>query len=153
MDVVGNKVIKLTQWLTFQWPCSWKTSRSYLLLESTASENESEQVKKTKLGNKSLPYYHITANKTQIKKSFRGAFVCAHRNYLNHLRTWCYRKGILWELVKYLCIDLRLSPIAVLILNRYVSGLQYVNRHIKCQIEVMKGNCLLSDMTLLPGPV
>lgn len=50
-------------------------------------------------------------------------------------------------LLKYLCIDLWLSPKALLILSRYVSGLQYVKGNIKCQVEVMKGNCLLSDLT------
>lgn len=52
-------------------------------------------------------------------------------------------------LLKYLCIDLRLSPKAVLILGRYVSELQFVRGNAECQVEVMKGNCLLSDLTFL----
>lgn len=50
-------------------------------------------------------------------------------------------------LLKYLCIDLRLSPKAVLILSRYVSELSCVKGW--CQVEVMKGNCLLSGLTFL----
>lgn len=56
-------------------------------------------------------------------------------------------------LLKYLCIDLRLSPKAVLILSRYVSELQCVKGNIKCQVEVMEGNCLLSDLTFLAKSV
>lgn len=50
-------------------------------------------------------------------------------------------------LLKYLCIDLGLSPKAVLILSRYVSALLYVKGNIQCQLQVMKGNCFLSDLT------
>ena len=53
------------------------------------------------------------------------------------------------EELEYLCIDLRLRPTAALILSRYESPLQRVGGDIKCQMEVMKGNCLLSDMTFM----
>lgn len=53
------------------------TGRSTCCMKALPSENvnkfkEKEKRKKARLRNKSQPYYHITANKTQIKKSNFG---------------------------------------------------------------------------------
>lgn len=42
-----------------------------------------------------------------------------------------YQKGIILELLEYLCIDLQLSPMAVSIPNRYVLELLHVNQCLK----------------------